>query len=181
MALSFIARETNARFLRIRPEGTMKIAALVGLVGSGFLAFPADADVYLKAYKQTKARGGNDWTLLNAYFMGVGSGYGYANTELRAKNESPFFCVPKNLALDAQNYIDILDAEIEEGNSRTTSLLTIFCYWDCGSRFPANDRSANRHGRGRLSIGSRRPWRQTISLVPGRESTATWGCDDGGR
>ena len=70
---------------------------------------------YLKAYKQTKARGGNDWTLLNAYFMGVGSGYGYANIELRAKNESPFFCVPKNLALDAQNYIDILDAEIERG------------------------------------------------------------------
>jgi hypothetical protein len=93
----------------------MKIAALVALVASAFFAFPADADITIKAYKLAKASGGSNWNTVQIYLTGEGAGYGYANVELRAENKPPFFCVPKELALETANYITIIDAAIERG------------------------------------------------------------------
>lgn len=93
----------------------MKITALLWLVASAFFAFPADADMTVKAYRAAKAGGGANWNTVQIYLTGEGAGYGWANVELNARHEPPFFCVPKELALETTNYLTVLDAELTRG------------------------------------------------------------------
>lgn len=51
--------------------------------------------------------------LLTLYLLGVGEGFKWANAALTAKKEAPLFCAPPILALTAENYLIVVDRELE--------------------------------------------------------------------
>ncbi len=48
------------------------------------------------------------------YIQGVGEGFGWANAELRVKGRPLLYCQPGKLSLGPDNYLDILNRELEE-------------------------------------------------------------------
>src|ERR1700732_5051732 len=73
-------------------------------------AFQAKAELTVKDYKAAIASAKP--TLVDVtkiYVKGLGEGMGWANVAIGAKK---LFCQPGKLALDMQNYIQILDREI---------------------------------------------------------------------
>jgi hypothetical protein len=76
-------------------------------------AMPASASLSIKDYRSDKAAGGQIWEQAKVYVAGVGSGLEWANTELQRNGMKVLFCEP-NLALNAQNFLDILDRTLTE-------------------------------------------------------------------
>jgi hypothetical protein len=50
--------------------------------------------------------------LLEEYINGVGQGISWANSYLHSTNRQRLYCAPENLALNADNYEDMLDRHI---------------------------------------------------------------------
>lgn len=79
------------------------------------IAIPSQAEVTMRDYDKVKE---SKW--FKDYIYGVGVGYGWANAELEASGQPLLYCVPKNLALDVSNYIDILEREIRDSLNKNT-------------------------------------------------------------
>lgn len=67
-------------------------------------AAPTSADILFEKYEKLKNEA---WVKL--YLGGVGSGYSWANAILRTKGEAPLYCEPTKLALQPDNYLQILN------------------------------------------------------------------------
>lgn len=71
---------------------------------------PVGAELSLKHYPDLK--GSEDFGL---FLFGVGEGYSWTNALLRVqRHQEPFFCVPRELALNEKNYMAILDGYISK-------------------------------------------------------------------
>jgi len=71
----------------------------------------ANAEVTVKEYRTAMARG-REVDAMKVYVKGLGEGVGWAN--IRAKSLSaPLYCAPPNFAVGLENFLDILDREIE--------------------------------------------------------------------
>lgn len=54
------------------------------------------------------------------YVAGLGSGIFSANVWLGARHMPPLFCIPENLALNTENFMEILNSRIEAESKRMT-------------------------------------------------------------
>ena len=97
----------------------MKMKVFFCLLGVLIAASQASADIYFKEYKEAKAANGQRWDAIKFYLLGVGSAYGYANAKLHDEHQPIFFCVPGNLVLERENYVDIIDQEFARRNRGT--------------------------------------------------------------
>lgn len=70
---------------------------------------PAFSGLSVKAYEELKK---TDEGILKVYIYGVGDGYQWSNAMLRTRGDKRFYCSPENLALNAENFIDIIDSRI---------------------------------------------------------------------
>lgn len=60
--------------------------------------------------------GMDDVPKIKTYLMGVGTGYQFTNAYMqRIRKVQPLFCAPVDLKLNADNYKDMLDAELKHG------------------------------------------------------------------
>ena len=75
----------------------------------GFVNSPASGEIMVKDFDQLK-----DVQWFKVYMRGVGTGYAHANSELRVNKQKQLYCQPGNLALTVDNYLRILDDEIQE-------------------------------------------------------------------
>jgi len=78
-------------------------------------AIPSRAEVTMRDYDEVKE---SKW--FKSYIYGVGVGYRCANADLVVRNHPMLYCSPKKLALDASNYIDILNREIQNSINKYT-------------------------------------------------------------
>lgn len=69
-----------------------------------FWIVPIHAEVPLKLYETTK-----DVKEMQTYLTGVGKGYFWANVHLIVRQLPPLYCPPEKLAVNARNYVEILD------------------------------------------------------------------------
>ncbi len=46
------------------------------------------------------------------YISGVGNALSFSNIALEQRGDKPFFCPPEKIALNVENYMDIIDKEI---------------------------------------------------------------------
>ena len=54
--------------------------------------------------------------LTKMYITGVGEGYQWANTKLELEGSKQMFCAPRNLALNQNNYLRIMDDSLKNKN-----------------------------------------------------------------
>jgi hypothetical protein len=52
------------------------------------------------------------------YVYGVGNGMVWANAELVTRHAQPLFCAPATLVLNEDNYLALLDSELQSGKSK---------------------------------------------------------------
>jgi len=50
--------------------------------------------------------------VLKIYINGVGEGYSWSNSILKQRGNPPLYCPPQKIALNADNYMAIIDAQI---------------------------------------------------------------------
>ncbi len=89
----------------------MKYKSLVFLVL--FIAFCSVKPVYamtIDGYKEYKI---NHPAAAKIYISGVGQGYSWYSSMLIGRGRKVLYCVPKKLVLNMDNYISILEEEIE--------------------------------------------------------------------
>lgn len=72
------------------------------------------AEMTLSKYKEKRnSQNEVEKSVIKIYVGGVGEGFGWANSELQSRKDKPLFCQPQKLALTNENYIRILDDELE--------------------------------------------------------------------
>ena len=67
----------------------------------------AFADMPVKDYKIARAQGLGP--AVRAYIYGIGNGYSWANAKLKADKQHPLYCEPGKMALNAENYVGLVD------------------------------------------------------------------------
>lgn len=72
----------------------------------------AHADVPISVYRQAVAIG-QVQQAFGKYIVGVGKGIFWANIVMKLQGRKPLFCLPKELALNQDNYISLLDQELK--------------------------------------------------------------------
>jgi hypothetical protein len=90
----------------------VKRLMLASILGMMLYASVAEALDY-KAYKAAKAIGGTSWSSVRAFVNGVSEGFNVANADLAGKSRPLLYCQPVSFALNADNLLAILDAEIK--------------------------------------------------------------------
>lgn len=84
------------------------------------LSNPVLAEIRAKDYEQVK-----NSEMFKTYIQGVGIGISWANSALAARNQPLLYCQPSNLALGADNYLDILARQMKEAEmTKKTTLDT---------------------------------------------------------
>jgi hypothetical protein len=97
--------------------------ALLSLISAILIivSTPAYSFMDVKSYRMYK---GTDE--VKSYVTAAAHAYGWANSELRGRNQSPLYCENKQLVLNADNYITILEKSIQDRkghpNLETTSI-----------------------------------------------------------
>ena len=89
------------------------------------LAFgvPLLAEISVKEYRRAKSsKDKSTLDLVETYVTGLGRGFDWANAENRVKGQPPLYCVPDNLSLNGQNYIDILEGRIKQEAAKKTEV-----------------------------------------------------------
>lgn len=81
------------------------IFILIFSFNSAFAGLPVK--VYLTLKK-------DDNSAIKMHIFGLVDGYMWSNEVQKAKGNIPLFCLPNNLTLNIENYISILDDEIEK-------------------------------------------------------------------
>ena len=89
----------------------MKHKSLIILIVLLLLCFikPTHA-MSLKGYEMAKK---DDPDITKLYIFGVGEGFSWSCTVLEAEGKQLFFCQPDHLVLNANNYVEILEREIQ--------------------------------------------------------------------
>lgn len=59
----------------------------------------------------------DDIDILKLYLLGVGRGYTWSNILAKKEHNVSLFCPPNNLVLNGDNYISIIDMELEAENN----------------------------------------------------------------
>lgn len=95
-------------------------------------ASPVMATISVKEYKDFKKAGGSNWQSLTVYVAGLGYGMMVANSSLAINHKQLLFCSPVKLALDAQNYLDIIDKQLEELGSRVPDSMDVAIVLEAG-------------------------------------------------
>ncbi len=88
-----------------------------------FAASSADATPTKKFYLENKDR--SDTMMkerLKLYIDGMGEGISWANNLIKQLYGKKLYCQPENLALNADNYLDILDRQLKKEQKRIKSL-----------------------------------------------------------
>ena len=70
---------------------------------------PAFSGLNVKTYQELKE---TDEVILKAHIYGIGNGYQWSNAVLANRGDKKFYCSPDNLALNEENFVDIIDAKI---------------------------------------------------------------------
>jgi hypothetical protein len=78
------------------------------LFSSSFCSAQITADIYGGA-KGTPAE-----KIHKVYISGAGAAFDWANVKMQVAGQKPLYCPPQELALNAENYISILDREISK-------------------------------------------------------------------
>ena len=86
----------------------MKI--IISFFLSVLLVNPAIA-LGVKEYKQLKKESPD---FIKTFIGGIGAGYSYSNIVLEKKGRPPLYCPPSKVALNASNYVQIIDKKIVE-------------------------------------------------------------------
>jgi len=89
---------------------------LLGIVATPMQAADMDVSDYLSSRDSATTR---------EYVAGLGEGMDWANYQIQQAGGHPTFCVPKNLKLNAQNFLDILDAERTRDPQRNSTLMPV--------------------------------------------------------
>lgn len=71
------------------------------------------AAMTIEAYKKEKV---SSRDLVDVYITGVAEGYSWLNTYLSTERGQPVYCPPRDLTLNTDNYISIIDSYIEIRN-----------------------------------------------------------------
>lgn len=66
----------------------------------------------------------------------VGDAYGWVNVELIAGGQRELFCPPYNLALEASNYISILETELKTGRYKSEDSINLVLLHGLERTFP---------------------------------------------
>ena len=88
-----------------------KILLVLVLINAVFFSSTAWGEILVKDYKKLKQ---TDKAFIAAYINGVGNGIDWSNTIMKVKIGNQLYCPPEKLALSVENYIRILDDEIEK-------------------------------------------------------------------
>lgn len=70
------------------------------------------------------------------YITGVASGYSWYNTYLEHDGKELLFCVPSELGLNPQNYMNIFEGELKEQNYKPDSYVEIILMQGLKRTFP---------------------------------------------
>ncbi|TXI25331.1 MAG: hypothetical protein E6Q61_02565 [Nitrosomonas sp.] len=93
----------------------MKIQT-VTLIGLVAVSASAMAEIPVSQYDQFKAT-----ETFKTYITGVGRGFQWANAMLRNEGMPPLYCAPDNVGFDQNDYLSLLENEVEKKNLRTDS------------------------------------------------------------
>ena len=85
----------------------------VWLLGMTCVSSVAFADVPLSLYFEFK----KSQPSFTDYLTGIGRGVFWANTVLKANNQTPLFCMPNKLALDQGIILSLIDQEVRNPSS----------------------------------------------------------------
>jgi hypothetical protein len=88
---------------------------MLGMVLSALLlGSQANAEVTIKAYKASKAAGGNNWNITKIYIHGLATAFMYANIDLDQRHQPMIYCKPESFSLVEDNLLDLLDTNIAD-------------------------------------------------------------------
>ncbi|UTA48335.1 hypothetical protein L1F30_02035 [Simiduia sp. 21SJ11W-1] len=90
----------------------MKLVKLALIVGAFFLMCNQANALSIVNYKQLKKE---DYSSLKLYVSGLGQGYDWSNSIVANKLKQNLYCPPQKIALNAENFLSIIDTEIESG------------------------------------------------------------------
>lgn len=83
----------------------------------------------------------NSRGILKVYINGVGEGYSWSNSLLKDRGDEVFYCPPHKIALNADNYISIIDDKVASlGRSEAEDLpIALILYFGLIETFPCSD------------------------------------------
>jgi hypothetical protein len=90
----------------VKPSIFACVALLLALTAS------AKPIATIAEYQRYKAANGDDWKAVMVYIVGMGDALGWANAYLSLNDKPPLYCEPKQLHLNAQKLVRIIDDEI---------------------------------------------------------------------
>lgn len=81
------------------------------------------AEITAETYMMSK--GTPNEKLYKKYIEGVGKGFEWANVQLKSSGQKPLYCQP-NLAMYAENYLSIIDAEIAKDSAAAKNPIELY-------------------------------------------------------
>jgi hypothetical protein len=85
--------------------------AILGTVAASCSAAPAQAEISPREYLQRLRLEPS----LRSYLDGMATGMDWLNTRVETRGGQPVYCPPKNLAITAEQHIDILERYLKQG------------------------------------------------------------------
>jgi hypothetical protein len=102
----------------------------------------ATAETTVAHYREVKAHGGLNWSVLVSYLQGVTNGYVFASAYSQAMFKRPLFCVPDALTLQNQNVIDIIDSIIKSSKATDDGMVEELLFFGIQSSFPCTKKDS---------------------------------------
>jgi hypothetical protein len=81
------------------------------------MAMTLSAEMTVKEYREYMGKPGVQRESMKVYVLGIGEGIAWAKSGQR-DSATPLYCAPPKLALGMDNYVDILNRQIEEYSKR---------------------------------------------------------------
>ncbi|MDH5911739.1 hypothetical protein L8R80_11130 [Vibrio splendidus] len=111
----------------------MKVSKVILIVGMFFLFTNQVNALSVSNYKKLKK---DDFSILKTHVNGVGQGIGWGNTLVENRLKQKLYCSPQKIALNAGNFITIIDTEIESGNWENTDPIELILIIGLEKTFP---------------------------------------------
>jgi hypothetical protein len=92
----------------------MRLSAALFLASALIYSGASAASITVGIYEQARAAGTDIGKGNKSYINGVGNGYAWANGELANRSQPLLFCAPDKLALTEDNFVAILNDEIDK-------------------------------------------------------------------
>jgi hypothetical protein len=97
-----------------------RILAVLFFIALGCTELAAEPSV--KTYKQVMLKTNSlEATAMKTYITGLGDGITWTEAQVEHNKGKPLFCIPVQLALTTDNFVDILNREIKEMSSLLTA------------------------------------------------------------